>query len=204
MQPLPAVALLGRRNRSVAAMLIAASFLVNFAGDAAAQMVGRQTGNSLWVGSVSDMVACPLLLWGVSEWQITYFERMMVRISIVPFLLIYVGVTIFVEDFKVLPSYSAPFLNLMTLGAATWTLLRRAMQDTDYPLLKADWFFVLGGLALVAATSAVASPIGAILQGQQRYDLMAQVWELRSAFGVVGMLAVTLGILLPEAGGRAV
>src|SRR5262245_41191986 len=93
MQPLPAVALLGRRNRSLAAMLIAASFLVNFAGDVAGQLVGRQTGNSVWVGSLSDVVACPLLLFGISDWQITYLERLMVRISIVPFLLIYGAVT---------------------------------------------------------------------------------------------------------------
>lgn len=185
----------------MAVVLVAGALLVACLGDLVAHFIGRQTGNSIWVGSVSDMVVGPLMLFGIAEWQVTYLERLMVRISIVPFLLIYGALTVFIEDPSILPSYSTPFLNLVTLGASTWTLLRLAMQGTDQSLLGTDWFFVLGGLALVAATSAVASPIGAILLKQHRYDLMARVWELRAAFGLIGMVAVTLGGLIPEKAG---
>ncbi|HET7042941.1 MAG TPA: hypothetical protein VFI13_13060 [Gemmatimonadales bacterium] len=196
-QPLPALALMARRNRSRPALLIALTFLLSFVGDMVGHYIGRRTGNSLWMSTVSDLITGPLLLWAIADWQVTYFERLMVRSSVVPFLLIYGALTIFVEDLSTLPKYSAPFLNLLILGASAWTLLRRALRENDRPLLRTDWFLILGGLALIVATSAVTTPIGAALLAQQRYDLMARVWELRALFGVVGMLLVMVGILVP-------
>lgn len=201
-QALPAAALVARRNRSRPVRLVALVFLLNLLGDTVGQYVGRQTGNSIWLGSVNEMIAGPLMLFAFADWQVTYFERLMVRISVVPFLAIYGGLTYFFEDLSVLSRYSSPFLNIVLLGASTWTLLRRALTDTEQPILRTDWFFVLGGVALVMGTSAASTPIGAALLAQERYDLMAKVWELRAGFSLLGILSITLGSLLPEVGQR--
>ena len=178
-------------------MLIALTFLLTLLADEIGHFIGHRTGNSIWVNSFAEMVVGPIILIAIAEWQISYVERLMVRISIVPFLLIYGGLTLFVEDITNLPRYSAPFLSLMVLGASTWTLLRRALRDTETPLLATDWFFILGGLALHAATTAASTPIGAILIAQQRYDLLARVWEWRSLCIILAILAVTAGVLTP-------
>lgn len=199
LQAVPAAALLVRRNRSHPVVLIAVSFLLNLVADEIGRYVGHRTGNSLWVNSLAELVVGPIVLLAIAEWQISYIERLMLRISVAPFLLIYGGLTLFVEDVANLPTYSAPFLSLMVLGASTWTLLRRALRDTETPLLVTDWFLILGGLALHAATTAASTPIGAILIAQRRFDLMARVWEWRSVGIILALLAVTLGVLTPPA-----
>lgn len=199
LQAVPAAALLARRNRSRPATLIALTFLLNLFGDEVGRYVGHRTGNSLWVNAIVEMVVGPIILLAIAEWQGSYVERLMLRISVVPFLLIYGGLTLFVEDVTNLPRYSAPFLSLVVLGASTWTLLRRTLQNTATPPLSTDWFFILGGLALHAATTAASTPIGAVLIAQQRYDLMVRVWEWRSVCIILAILAVTLGVLTPPA-----
>lgn len=198
-QAAPAVALLPRRNPSRPVRLIALSLILTLFGDFLGHYVGRITGNSLWVNSGTELVIGPLTLWGVAEWQVTYIERLMVRISVVPFLLIYGGLLFFVEDLSTFPKYTSPFLAILILGASSWTLLRRAMTNIENPLLRTDWFYVLGGLALGSATTAVSTPVGAILVAQNRMDLMIQVWTWRSIFVLLGLLAITIGTLTPPA-----
>lgn len=198
-QSVPAVALLSRRNLSRPVVLIAVSFLLTFVGDGVGHYIGRVTGNSLWMNSVTELTIGPMTLWAIAEWQVTYIERLMVRISVVPFLLIYGGLMFFVEDLSNFPKYTSPFLAILILGASAWTLLRRAMTNIERPLLRTDWFFVLGGLALSSATTAVSTPVGAILIAQNRMDLMIQVWTWRSIFVLLGLLAITIGTLTPPA-----
>lgn len=194
-QLLPVLALLSRRNLSRPVLWVAAAFLLSLMGDYLARYVGHATGNNHWVNILSGGVMGTLLLVAVGEWQVSYLERLTVRISIIPFLLAYAALVLWVDDITGFSEYAYPFYMLVILGAAAWTLLRRAFQQTATPILRTDWFWVLGGLVLNGATTAISTPIAAVLMSQRRVDLFYRVWELRAGFDVLSVLIVTLGVL---------
>lgn len=198
-QFLPAAALLARRNDSRPVLLVASTFLIAIAGDYVGHIIGHRSGNSLWVSALTDLVAAPLLLFALADWQVTRTERLTVQIAVFPFVLIYCALLIWVEDVGNFPKYAYPFVALVALGASAWTLARRTLRYLDTPAFRTDWFFVLGGVALQSATSAASAPIGAILLARRRIDLFTLVWELRSWCILASILLVTYGILLPPA-----
>ena len=198
-QILPALALLSRRNLSRPVLWIVGGASVSFVGNYLAVMVGARTGNSIGVGyTVGALMTVPFL-WGFAEWQVTYVERLTLRLFIVPFLVTYVALMLFVEDTTTFSKFTGPLYALTILGAALWTLLRRAFHSTT-PILHTDWFWIAGGLALYGATTAVAQPIGAILMADQRIDLLTQVWKLRAVCVDLAFIAIVAGMLCrPEA-----
>ena len=137
------------------------------------------------------------ILVALSEWQVTVVERLTVRISIIPCLIVFSGLVVFVEDITAFSRYAYPFYLLVVLGVSAWTLLRRSYQRPENPIFNTDWFLILGGLALNAATTTVSTPIGAVLLAEQRYDLFAQVWALRAACTIAAILLITVGTLRP-------
>jgi hypothetical protein len=102
---------------------------------------------------------------------------------------------VFVEDLTTFSRYAYPFYLLVILGATAWTLLRRTYHRPGNSIIWTDWFLILGGLALSAATTTVSTPIGAVLLAEQRIDLLTQVWELRAACTIVAILLITAGTL---------
>ena len=198
-QCFPAIALLARRNRSRPVMLIALSFLIELAGDYLGQIIGHRSGNSLWVGHLIDLVATPVLLFGLADWQVTSTERLAVQIGVFPFVLVYCALLIWIEDISNFTRYAYPFEALVVLGISVWTLARRSLRYLDSSAPRTDWFFVLGGLALQSATTGASSPIGAILLARNRVDLFVLVWELRGWCILASILLVTYGVLRPPA-----
>lgn len=194
-QFLPLVALLTRRNWSRPVLWVGGAFALSVASDFVARQVGQATGNNHWVNILSGAVTGTLLLVAVGEWQTTYLERLTVRISIIPFLVAYAALVLWVDDITGFSQYAYPFYMLVILGAAAWTLLRRALQETATPILRADWFWVLGGLVLNSATTAISTPIAAVMMSQHRLDLFSRVWTLRAGFDVLSLLVITIGML---------
>jgi hypothetical protein len=174
---------------------VGSAFILSVVGDFLARWVGHQTGNNHWVNILSGGLMGTLLLVGVGEWQVTYLERLTVRISVIPFLLAYAALVLWVDDITSFSQYAYPFYMLVILGASAWTLLRRAFQQTTTPILRTDWFWVLGGLVLNGATTAISTPIAAVLMTQHRMDLFIRVWEMRAVFDVLSLLIITVGML---------
>ena len=199
MQLLPAIALLCGRNRSRPVLWIAGAFAISLAGDLVGRYVAHRTGNNHIVVFLSGAVTYTILIIGMAEWQVSYLERLTLRIMVIPCLLIYGGLMLFVENTETFSSYAYPFYTLVVLGASAWTLLRRAFRELVTPLTRSDWFFVLSGVALLTATTVVSTPIAAVLMARQRVDLMIAVWEFRAACSIVALLVVSYGMLLPPA-----
>lgn len=203
MQFLPALALLSGRNRSRPVLWIAGAFAISLAGDLLGRYVAHRTGNNHIVVFLSGAVTYTILIIGMAEWQISFVERLTLRIMVIPCLLIYGGLMLFLENTETFSSYAYPFYTLVVLGTSVWTLLRRAFRDTNVPLTGSDWFFVLGGVALETATTVMSTPIAAVLMAQQRVDLTIAVWEFRAVCSIVALLVVSYGVLLPPARERS-
>ena len=198
-QALPAIALLTGRNRSRGAILVAGVFLFSLGTDLFGRFVGHRTGNSLWVSLLSGACITSLFLLTFGEWQRTSVERLAFRIAVVPFLAIY-GVLVFLVDgIDGFSRFAYPFGVLVTLGGALWTLLRRTTTAYPDPVARTDWFLLLLGVALNAATTLITSPVAAVLMARQRVDLITQVWEWRAGFVLLSIVLVSLGARRPAA-----
>jgi len=196
-QALPALALLARRNLSRPVVIIALVFLGSLTIDMVGRYVAHQYGNNLWLTVVAGGMILVGLMVALADWQVTEVERLTVRIAVIPCVIVYSGLVVFVEDFEHISQYAYPFYLLVVLAVASWTLLRHSYQRPGPPILKTDWFLILGGLALSSATTIVSTPIGAVLAAHQRYDLFVHVWELRAACSTVALLLITAGTLRP-------
>lgn len=198
-QMLPPLALLSRRNLSRPVLFIAAGAAISVIGNFVAVYVANRTGNNHFVALIfGGLMTIPYLL-GLAEWQVTFFERLTLRLFIVPFVLTYVALTVFAEGTTTFSRFTGPLSVLVILGASAWTLLRRAFQ-TSTPITRTDWFWVAGGLALYGATTALAQPIGAILLADDRLDLFDLVWQFRAVCVDLSFLSIVAGFLIhPDA-----
>ena len=194
-QILPAFALLTRRNLSRPVVIVALAFVGSWVMDGFARYIAHQTGNNLWVSTLSAGLVFVALLVALADWQVTVVERLTVRISIIPCLIVYGVLVVFVEDISGYSRFAYPFYLLVILGASAWTLLRRSYRHPGTPIFETDWFLILGGLALSAATTLVSTPVGAVLLTEQRIDLLTRVWVLRAACTIVAILLITAGTL---------
>ena len=194
-QALPALALLTRRNHSRPVVIIALVFLGSLVTDGIGRYAAHEYGNNLWVSILAAGLIMVGLMVALAEWQVTEVERLTVRIAIIPCVIVFSGLVVFVEDLSSISRFAYPFYLFVVLAAAAWTLLRRSYQRPGTPILKTDWFLILGGLALSSATTIVSTPIGAVLVAHQRYDLFLQVWQLRAACTIVAILLITAGTL---------
>lgn len=194
-QALPALALLTRRNLSRPVMIVALVFLGSMVTDEFGRYLAHRYGNNLWLSVLAGGVSMVGLMVALAEWQVTEVERLTVRIAIIPAVLVFGALVIFVEDIDHLSRFAYPFYLFVVLALAAWTLLRRTYQHVGDLVFKSDWFLILAGLALSSATTIVSTPIGAVLMAHERVDLFMQVWELRAAFSTVAILLVTAGTL---------
>ena len=194
-QALPALALLSRRNLSRPVVIVALVFLLSLVTDQAGRYVAHRTGNNLWVGVLAAGFTMVGLMVALAEWQVSEVERLTARIAIIPCLLVFGGLVLFVEDLEHLSRFAYPFYLFVVLALASWTLLRRAYLHPGIPILGTDWFLILSGLALSSAATIAATPIGAVLMAHKRVDLFIQVWELRAVITTVAILLITAGTL---------
>lgn len=194
-QLLPGAMLLARRNRSRPVVLIVFAIFVAFVTDYVGRYFGHRSGNSLWFSNLSGAPITALILTGLADWQVTQVERLAFRLAIVPYLVVFISLLVWVEETGNFSRYAYPFSTLVVLGGALWTLLRRAFLPTSGGLARADWFLVSLGLALNAATTTLASPIAAVLLANHRVDLIVQVWEVRAIFVIISLTCIAVGAL---------
>ena len=193
-QMLPAVALLARRNLSHPVLWIAGGATISVIGNYLSLYIAYRSGNNHWISYVFGALMTVAYLVALAEWQVTYVERLTLRLFIVPFLVTYAALMLFVEDTTTFSKFTGPLHALTILGAALWTLLRRAFHSTT-PILRTDWFWIAGGLALYGATTAVAQPVAAILMADQRIDLVTLVWQFRAVCIDIAFIAIVAGML---------
>ena len=192
-QFLPPLAWLARRPAARAPGFIAAAALTSLVGDLAARVVALRGEHNLWVWNVAGPPFAALMLLALAEWQRTDFERLVLRIAAPATALAWVILVATVEDPQGFGSYTGPMHALVLLGAAMWTWLRRATV-AEGPILRADWFWACGGLALYGAATAAIEPLAAVLLHQRR-DLVMQAYILRGAAHAAAYLLLTWSIV---------
>lgn len=198
-QVMPLVALLTGRNRSRPVLWVAAGAAVSGLGNLLGRVAAAELANNHWVAYLDAPLMFSLYLVALSEWQRTRRAGRILRAVVFTVLAVYAAVVVLAEDLTTFPRFSAPLYSVGLLAAALWTLLHRAFTDEPRPLTATDWFWVIGGLAIYGATTAIAEPVGKLLLDGGRLDLFNLVYSLRAVCIDVAFITITVGFLLPPA-----
>jgi hypothetical protein len=192
-QALPPIAAWMRRSRSPAHQAIVAGCAVSIAGDAIQLLLAKAGLNNFWVSySITPLVGAAFL-YGLAAWQLTYLERLTLRLAIPIYVVAHFTLALLTEDLTHFSRFAAPLHSLMILIAALWTLVRRSFAPSEQPHLQSDWFWVAGGLAIYGAASAAYGPVASILM-RDRIDLVVAAVNVRAAFHVLSFMAIAWGV----------
>lgn len=200
-QALPPLAGALRRSRARAHRFIILASLLTLASDVVARLVTLRGQHNLWVWNVFGPPFAALLLLALAEWQRTEFERLALRIAAPVTALAWVALVALVEDATGFGQYVGPMHALVLLAAALWTWVRRAAV-AEGSLLRADWFWASGAIALYGASTAAIEPLAAYLI-DERVDLVMRAYKLRAVLHGTAFLLLAWSILCPSPAKRS-
>jgi hypothetical protein len=149
---------------------------------------------NLWVGYMGT-VAGALVLWALSFWQMGTTERLTLRVATFLFLIVWVLLTLTIENTSNLSRAASPMANTVCLLAAAYTLLARSVRS-HAELWRQDWFWVSGGLALYFAIWSAIDLMRAQLFGHD-FVLMSQLQQVGFVLNLVAFLAIARGVTCP-------
>lgn len=195
-QGLPGLVYAISRRRSAPAAYIAAGGLISLLSNLVALESRALLGNNQVFSYISSPATLALFLAGLAEWQADARSRRWMRLSIVPMIVVWALLVMFVEDVRNFDLVTGPLYSLTLLVASMWTLLRRAGAVEATPLQESDWYWIALGLAANGACTALSSPIGAILLARGRFDLFNIAWQVRGALSALSYCLVAWGIYL--------
>jgi hypothetical protein len=152
--------------------------------------------NNLWMGYTLDPLLASVALWTFSLWQIRSVPRIALRLLVPLYLLAVLVLALTVEDLNSFSRVTAPFTALLLLGVSLYTLIVRSLGEQGQ-LIRADWFWISGGLALFYGTDTALEPFARLLLGSQP-ELILPAYELKALIGIVVSLAIARGILCPN------
>ena len=189
----PVLIALTGRNRSRPVRWVAAGAAVSILGNVLGHLAARRVGNNHWVGAIDDAAMFALYLIALSEWQVNARDERILQNAIFLLLGVYVALVAFVEDVSTFSRYAIPLLSLALIAAGAWTLIQRAFRDLHASFGRADWAWIVGGLAFYASTTLVSQPVGAGLLAADRVDLFTLVWQLRAVCVDLAFVLITVG-----------
>ena len=191
--PLVAAAAVRRPQRGARLWILAWSGVL-ISADALQLWLALHGVRSLWVGYIGT-VAGALVLWALSYWQTGPTGRLTLRVATVLFLVVWVILTVAVEDTSSFSRAGKPMANVVCLVAAAYTLLARSFRS-GAELLDQDWFWVSAGLALYFAIWSAVDLMRALLFGPAP-ELMIRLLEVGMVLNIVAFLAIARGVTCP-------
>jgi signal transduction histidine kinase len=153
-------------------------------------------GNNHAITYIFAPVQGAVLLWAISLWQVRPVLRTTVRL-LIPLLLAWWAANIaLIENLDSFSVVGSPVYHLIALSAALLALVTRA-RDAEEPLLRADWLWILVGIALFFAANASVTIVQGVAIEAMDYPLAARAGVLKSIIDVVALLVMTGGFLWP-------
>jgi len=194
--PLAAAAFARRRLSGARAWVLVWCALLVCCDGLAATMAARHQTN-LFVINLFTPAGVAVVLWALSSWQAGNGARRALRLAIVPFLLTWAVLTLAFHEMQTFSSVADPLSNLVALGAAAFTLVARS-HHAEGPLLRQDWLWIVGGMALYFGSATAQGPLSALLV-RQAPELVTRAYEFKSVLDIIAFLAIARGVTCPVA-----
>lgn len=154
--------------------------------------LGARNINNHWVGYVFQPLTGALALWAISHWQPDRTARAAIRFAVPLFVIVSIALIYAFEDRRTFSIVSSPFHYLVQLFAALWTFVRLSMSS-DEPIVRQDWFWIMGAMILIAAVSTAVGPLAWYFLGP-RVDLLHAMLNIRAGVYLAGFVAITWGM----------
>ena len=193
-QLLPVGAAVHRRFERPAFKWLATGFLVSVAGDALQLWLGRRGLNNLWVSYLSTPVMGASFLWAMSYFHTGLVGRLALRIAVPVYVMVWYALAILVEDTAGFSRFVYPLHSLLILAAGLWILTSRGVAPARQPILRSDWFWIVGGLSLYGAGTAIMEPVLVELM-KEDVGLVVAAYQVRSASDILAFVAISWGML---------
>ena len=194
--PLAAVAVARRSVRGARTWALAWCLFL-LAGDLVGGALGQHSIPNLWLDYLLVPAGGVLALWTLSYWQQGDVARLTFRIATVPFVLVWIVLTVAIEDTSTFSRAAEPTAMLITLAAAAFTLVAGSLRAQS-DLLRADWFWVSAGMALYFSSASALGPLSALLIGTD-VPLLILAHEVRAALDILSFLLIARGVTCPVA-----
>jgi hypothetical protein len=154
-----------------------------------------QRRNNHWVSFVSNPFRVAAILMALSCWHSDAIPRLVLRYSIIPFVVIWCLLVFKVESFDQFSLLTGPFRSLLLLTASLGTLLLLVRHEEDN-LLRKDWFWICGGLSLSYGTDVALEPLSRRLV-ESHAAMVVSAYQIKMLIDIVVSLIITRGMLCP-------
>lgn len=196
LEGLPVLVVILRKSRKPAHLWIASGFALTFLADLAGTWMAYHQTHNQWLGFLVAPPIIAMFLLGLGSWQLSYVERIALKVTSLLTLVTLSTLTLTVENLAGFSRFTGPLGGLILLVAALWTMLRRSFGPAIEAHTRTDWFWVSLGLALYAISSGAYEPVAAALM-DERIDLVYLVLKVRMVIYILGFLSITWGLLRP-------
>lgn len=193
-QLLPPLAVLAARSRDPAHLWIAAGCTTGALADVVGRSLGARGINNHLVGYVATALITAGFLMALSHRQVSALERLTVRLAVPIFLGVWVVLVLNLENMAGFSQYAAPLARLVVLVTALGTLFRNGLAFAADGLLRRDWFWIAGGLAMYAAAGATFPPVAAALM-PDRPDLVIRALDMVAVLTLLSFASIAWGVL---------
>ena len=186
-------ALFVRSSLSSARQLIVAWCGLVVSLDVLQIVLGSRGIRNLWTGYVIQPLITAALLYALARWHPTRSGSVALKAAIPLVVVVSVVLTLTVDDPRNFSLVAMPFHSIVMLLAAVWTFVSLSL-DSDSSILGQDWFWIIGGVMLYAATATAMQPLAWYLI-KERVDLLHAAFNVRAAVVLLSFAAITWGML---------
>lgn len=158
-----------------------------------AMWMGAHGQNNLWLGYVGYPIITAALIWALAEYHPRRAAALALKSAIPLVILVSIGLTLGLDDPRSFSLAVGPFHSIVMLLAAVWTFVSLSMHE-ESAMVQQDWFWIIGGVMLYAATAAAMQPLAWYLI-KVRVDLLHAAFNVRAAVVILSFAAITWGML---------
>jgi len=197
-QAVPVLAALRHgRALSVSRRWIIVWALLALAADTIGLWYALRGRNNHWLGYLYTPLGAGILILALSQWQDGALIRLVYRVAIPMFGLVWLLLVLLVENTGTFSLIAGPLNALVLLLAGIGVLVVR-LQRAEGNLLQADWFWVGIGVALRYGSDVALHPF-ALFYGDQAPNLVYSALQVKAGLTIVASLAIAGGMLCPLA-----
>jgi hypothetical protein len=160
--------------------------------------------NNHWLHYVVTPIAAGLVLWALAWWQPAPWPRLAIRLLIPLICLAWLPIVLLIEDTQTFSQLGEPFVGLVIMSAAIYTLVARALRETQ-SVSSQDWFWIAVGIAIYHGVVVALQPASLKLLGRHPH-LVVRALQVKALVEILAFLAISWGIVRPgsllRSGGR--
>lgn len=158
-----------------------------------AMLLGARGVHNLWLAYIAEPVKAAALLWALALWQPDRSASLALKVAVPLVIAVSILLTLTLDDTRSFSLVVSPFHAIVTLLAAVWTFVSLSL-DARSSIVREDWFWIVGGIMLYAATATAMQPLAWYLI-KERVDLLHAAFNVRAGIVVLSFIAITWGML---------